>query len=54
MHQCMEWIETNHIETLNIAGPRESSHPSITESSSQFLHQLLSKIKKVQNSIFNL
>jgi len=38
-----EWIEANHIETLNIAGPRESSVPGIGEDARRFLRQLLGR-----------
>ena len=34
------WIEDNAIETLNVAGPRESSSPGIGDAANRFLHRL--------------
>lgn len=34
------WIEHHQIETLNIAGPRESNHPGIYEEAGHFLRKL--------------
>jgi hypothetical protein len=38
------WIEDNKIETLNIAGPRESQSPGVTHLASQFLEEILPQI----------
>lgn len=35
------WLAENNVETLNIAGPRESSNPGIYEKAYQLLKQLL-------------
>ncbi len=40
------WLIDNHIETLNIAGPRGSQSPDIYEKTRIFLKTLLTKIKK--------
>jgi hypothetical protein len=34
------WLQHQQIETLNIAGPRESKHPGIYEEARQFLRKL--------------
>lgn len=33
----LNWLETNNIQTLNVAGPRESSSPGIYETSKAWL-----------------
>lgn len=33
----VEWIRNNRIRTLNVAGPRGSSHPDVYEESRQFM-----------------
>ena len=38
-----DWLERNHISTLNIAGPRESKHPGIYLQSVAVLRRLLSE-----------
>ena len=35
------WLRTHRIETLNIAGPRESSQPGIEEDARQLVHLVL-------------
>lgn len=35
------WVEMNRIETLNVAGPRESSAPGIQEQAADLLRHLL-------------
>ncbi len=35
------WLQRQQIETLNIAGPRESKHPGTYEQARQFLDRLL-------------
>jgi hypothetical protein len=37
----VKWIEDNKIETLNVAGPRESHHPGLEEKVSKILKQIL-------------
>lgn len=39
------WLEENHIETLNIAGPRESSAPGIQEQAANLLRRLVTDQK---------
>ncbi len=36
-----QWIEMHRIDTLNVAGPRESSSPGIGDEARRFLRQLL-------------
>jgi hypothetical protein len=36
-----QWIETNYIATLNVAGPRESSSPGIGDEARRFLSLLV-------------
>ncbi len=36
------WLQTNRIETLNVAGPRESHRPGIYEQAKALLQRLLS------------
>lgn len=36
------WLQTNEIQTLNIAGPRESSEPGIEKETEVFVESLLS------------
>jgi len=43
--KVIEWIMTNQIEVLNIAGPREETTPGIYKLSERFLRSLLQKIK---------
>jgi len=38
-----EWLATNSIQTLNVAGPRESQQPGIYNRVSEFLTQLVSR-----------
>lgn len=42
--KCMEWIRSNNIHTLNIAGPRESTCPGIYIESYSLLNSLLSRL----------
>ena len=39
----LDWIKTKRIQTLNVAGPRESSSPGIYDLASAFLIELLRK-----------
>ena len=39
--QVLVWLTENQVETLNVAGPRESSHPGIGEQSRQLLIEVL-------------
>ncbi|KTD20966.1 Putative molybdenum carrier [Legionella lansingensis] len=41
LEQCRDWLKKNHIEILNVAGPRESSWPGIYQRSYSYLHALL-------------
>jgi hypothetical protein len=36
-----EWLARERVRVLNVAGPRESSHPGIYEDAGQFLRRLL-------------
>lgn len=47
LSKCLAWIEENNIEILNVAGPRESSHPTIGQQSFHLLHALLSHYNQV-------
>ncbi len=39
--QVQEWLRTNHIQTLNIAGPRASHLPQIYSEAQSFLNRVL-------------
>lgn len=41
--QVVEWLVTNQIEVLNVAGPRESSLPEIGRMTEQFLLRVLNQ-----------
>lgn len=41
LDKVITWLECQHIETLNIAGPRESKHPGAYEGARRFLRKLL-------------
>lgn len=41
----LQWIKENNVRTLNIAGPRESTHPGIYSMASAYLEQLLISLK---------
>jgi hypothetical protein len=43
--KVIEWLSTNKIEILNIAGPREETTPGIYKQAERFLRILLQKIK---------
>jgi hypothetical protein len=43
--EVIQWISTNKIEILNIAGPREETTPGIYIQAEKFLRSLLQKIK---------
>ncbi|CAF1177340.1 unnamed protein product [Rotaria sordida] len=43
--KVIEWLSTNKIEILNIAGPREETLPGIYKKAEIFLRNLLPKIK---------
>ena len=43
--QVIEWLNTNKIETLNVAGPREQTSPGIYKQAQTFLRSLLQRIK---------
>ena len=40
-HVVEEWLETNRIRTLNVAGPRESKAPGIALKAARYLRKLL-------------
>ncbi|MDP7015904.1 MAG: putative molybdenum carrier protein [Pirellulaceae bacterium] len=40
--RVFEWLAANAVRTLNIAGPRESSHPGIGAAAHRVLRELLS------------
>jgi hypothetical protein len=40
-HVIEEWLETNRIRTLNVAGPRESKVPGIELQAARYLRELL-------------
>jgi hypothetical protein len=40
-HVVEEWLETNRIRTLNVAGPRESKAPGIELKAARYLRELL-------------
>jgi predicted Rossmann-fold nucleotide-binding protein len=42
--KVIEWLSTNNIETLNIAGPREETTPGIYKEAEKFLRNLLQKL----------
>lgn len=41
IYQVWDWLNTHHIRTLNVAGPRESTCPGVGEEAQQFLAALL-------------
>ena len=41
MKAIRQWRQSNRIEVLNVAGPRESENPGIYSKAYTFLHQLL-------------
>lgn len=43
IQKTLKWIEQNHIQILNIAGPRESNSIGIYHESKIFLEQLFNK-----------
>ncbi|CAF1493067.1 unnamed protein product, partial [Adineta steineri] len=43
--KVIEWLSTNKIEILNVAGPRESTTPGVYKQAEPFLKTLLGKIK---------
>ncbi len=45
VNQVIDWLRSNGIKVLNIAGPRESTVPGIYDTSANFLNQLFSQIK---------
>ncbi|HIE44197.1 MAG TPA: molybdenum cofactor carrier [Candidatus Omnitrophica bacterium] len=45
IENILEWIEENHIEILNVAGPRESKVPGIYETAKSLLEELLRRIE---------
>lgn len=44
IQRVLTWIGSHQIETLNVAGPRESKIPGIYEISCKFLRKLLEKL----------
>ena len=42
--EILEWINENNINTLNIAGPRESKQPGVYQQAYDYLESLLSNI----------
>jgi hypothetical protein len=45
VNQVINWLRSNEIKVLNIAGPRESTVPGIYDTSANFLNRLFSQIK---------
>lgn len=43
--QVIEWVTANHIGTLNVAGPRESTTPGIYMQARTFLQSVFRKMK---------
>jgi len=39
--QIRQWLQKHDIQTLNVAGPRESNHPGIYAQAADYLRQLL-------------
>lgn len=44
IEDIIEWIKSNHIKTLNIAGPRESKQPGIYTAAKKLLLRFLVKL----------
>ncbi len=40
--EICDWLEGHHVEVINVAGPRESQSPGITEAAGAFLNELFS------------
>ena len=45
MHEILWWIEEEQIETLNVAGPRESQNPGIEAGAEEFVRGLFEAIE---------
>ncbi len=41
----VDWLEDNNIQTLNVAGPRESQNPRIYDQAAAYLRRLLAKLQ---------
>jgi len=39
--RVIKWVAANHVRTLNVAGPRESSRPGIQAEAADFLRRVL-------------
>ena len=46
LRRARNWIESEQVAVLNVAGPRESKCPGIHISASDFLHRLLQLMQK--------
>jgi hypothetical protein len=44
LREAEEWIEVNGVLTLNVGGPRESSHPGIYEEAFSLLRELFTRL----------
>jgi len=44
--RVLDWTKDNHIQILNVAGPREGEAPGIHERASAFLRKILSSVQK--------
>lgn len=52
-NSVVQWIDENNIQTLNVAGPRESRSPGIYNSSLKFLEKTLPLLVSNNNSNTN-
>ena len=41
----VRWLEENEIKILNVAGPRESGYPTITQKATKFLRELMERVQ---------
>jgi hypothetical protein len=44
--RVLDWLRDNHIEILNVAGPREGEAPGIHQKASSFLREVLAPVQK--------
>ena len=42
--RVLEWIQSNDVQVLNVAGPRESAYPDIYQRAADFLNSLLDRL----------
>jgi len=49
---CRRWLRENQVQVLNVAGPRESSHPGIEQAAADWIASMLSgKARQLPGSL---